>query len=167
MDYGGHDSIFENNLVMAYPYDDQNCFSMASFFEGHGHIFRNNRCMIGLGHKMGSGCGDPSCAAPLPSNNKSLEVIGNLWSGCKHTNFHSLSNEYYTPSGKAFINCRDGKGQYYSLSQVQELFNLEKGSSVDWLPDEDTMIKWARSMILMNPQEENNDQLELMLQVLA
>ena len=37
MDYGGHDSEFTGNIVMAYPYDGQQCVNLGTFKPGHGH----------------------------------------------------------------------------------------------------------------------------------
>jgi len=33
-DYGGHDSIYENNLNLVHKYDGQNCFNTAPFKDG-------------------------------------------------------------------------------------------------------------------------------------
>jgi hypothetical protein len=54
------------------------------------------------------------------------------------------SNEYYIPDGQAMILC--GK-ERYSLKEVQEKFELEKGSTMARLPTEDTILDWATAMI--------------------
>lgn len=144
MDYGGHDSIFEDNLVLAFPYDAQQCFDLAGFLEGHGHQVRRNRCLIGLGNKMGSGCGDPSCASSIPETKDSLELVGTFWSSCGDSTLSVSTNEYYTPDGEAMIHFEDG---IYSLEEVQKKCGLEAGSTTAKLPDEDTILKWGKQMV--------------------
>eukprot|EP00934_Nitzschia_sp_Nitz4_P006339 Nitzschia sp. Nitz4//scaffold304_size22322//19029//21871//NITZ4_008574-RA/size22322-snap-gene-0.3-mRNA-1//-1//CDS//3329547079//6329//frame0 len=144
MDYGGHDSVFEDNLVMAFPYDGSRCFNMGGFYPSHGDTFRNNQCMVGLGAKMGSGCGDPSCASPIPEPDASQETVGHLWAGCKDTPVELSGNQYYTPDGVANIDCGSS---VVALEEMQQDFGLELGSSVAKLPDEDTMVEWARAKV--------------------
>jgi hypothetical protein len=45
MDYGGHDSIYEYNLVVGYPRKSM-CIGFGSFDAGHGHTVRYNRCVV-------------------------------------------------------------------------------------------------------------------------
>jgi hypothetical protein len=144
MDYGGHDSVFEDNLVMSYPYDGQGCFNMGGFLEGHGDTLRRNICIVGLGNKMDSGCGDPSCASSRPENEESLEVVGRYGGGCLDSTVSLEQNQYFTPNGKAMFYCDDKK---YSLAEMQK-FHLEVGSSEAQVPSEDVLLNWARSMIL-------------------
>jgi hypothetical protein len=148
MDYGGHDSVFADNLVMAYPYDGSQCFNMGGFLEGHEDALQRNRCLVGLGNKMGSGCGDPSCAEPTPESEASQQLIGRLWGGCEDSPPTLSSNEYYTPDGEAKIQC--GNEDTYSLEELQVKFGLEGGSTNARLPDEDTMLSWAEAMINFN-----------------
>ena len=144
MDYGGHDSIFVYNLVMTYPYDGQQCFNVAGFKEGHGDAFRNNECLIGLGHSRGSGCGDPSCADPRPPNKDLQELVGTILGNCTGPHFILSSNSYYTSTGNAKIRC---ESEAYSLADIQTKYKLETGSTVDRLPDESTMVQWAKDFL--------------------
>ena len=48
MDYGGHDSIFESNVIVVRPYDGQNCYNMWNFVEGHQDRLNNNTCASNL-----------------------------------------------------------------------------------------------------------------------
>lgn len=144
MDYGGHDSIFEDNLVLAFPYDAQQCFDLASFVEGHGHQVRRNRCLIGLGNKMGSGCGDPSCASSIPETKDSLELVGTLWTSCGDSTLRISSNEYYTVDGEANIQFEDGT---FSLEEAQKKCGIEEGSTSSKLPGEDTVLMWGKEMV--------------------
>eukprot|EP00547_Thalassionema_nitzschioides_P000788 CAMPEP_0194218324 /NCGR_PEP_ID=MMETSP0156-20130528/23532_1 /TAXON_ID=33649 /ORGANISM="Thalassionema nitzschioides, Strain L26-B" /LENGTH=846 /DNA_ID=CAMNT_0038947637 /DNA_START=140 /DNA_END=2680 /DNA_ORIENTATION=+ len=143
MDYGGHDSIYEDNLIMAYPYDGQQCYSMGGFSDGPSDVFRRNRCLIGLGNAMDSGCGDPSCASSAPDSEDSLAHIGSC--PCEDQNLEIHSNEYYTQKGDAVVYCGNDD---YSLEEFQEKFGLEVGSTKGTFPDEDTIVTWAKEMVI-------------------
>jgi hypothetical protein len=142
MDYGGHDSVFEDNLIMSYPYDGQQCFNLAGFSGGPGDVFQRNRCLIGLGNKMGSGCGDPSCASTIPETKDSLAFVGSC--SCSDPKLMIHSNEYYTPEGEAVFHCGESK---YTLEELQRTYGLELNSTRAKLPDEKTMIAFAREII--------------------
>jgi hypothetical protein len=144
MDYGGHDSVFEDNLVMSYPYDGSQCFNMGGSLEGHGDVLRRNRCLVGLGNRMDSGCGDPSCASSIPDSDESQRVVGTLWGGCQDSHLTLSSNAYYTPDGEAIIRCGE---EDVTLEEMQTRFALESDSVKARLPDEETMLQWAKSMI--------------------
>lgn len=141
---GGHDSVFEDNLIMAFPYDGSQCFNMGDFNKGHGDILRRNRCLVGLGHKMDSGCGDPSCSSPTPESDESQQIVGYLWGSCKDSAVVLSENEYFTPDGKAKIGCDDGA---FPLEEMQTKYGREIGSTHSKLPDEETMIQWAKQML--------------------
>ena len=142
---GGHDSVFEDNLIMAFPYDGSQCFNMGTFYKGHGDILRRNRCLVGLGNKMGSGCGDPSCADPIPESLESQQIVGRLWGGCDNNAAVELSaNDYFTPDGIVKIGCGD---EDIPLEDLQNKYKMEIGSTRSKLPDEETIIKWASEML--------------------
>ena len=44
MDYGGHDSDFHDNVVVAR--NGQNCIGTASFVAGHADKYFNNSCIV-------------------------------------------------------------------------------------------------------------------------
>ena len=146
---GGHDSVFEDNLIMAFPYDGSQCFNMGDFYKGHGDVLRRNRCLVGLGNSMGSGCGDPSCASPVPETRESQEIVGHLWGGCHDSAVKLTENQYFTPDGEVKIGCQDDS---VPLEELQSKYGMELGSSKAKLPDDETMIEWARVM-LQGPQQ--------------
>ena len=94
MDYGGHDSEFAGNLVLAIPYDGQQCVNLGDFVPGHQHKATGNKCVVGLGLKFqGSGCGDPTCASSedTPAN---LERVVSL-AECSGAGAALLANNSY------------------------------------------------------------------------
>lgn len=129
---------------MSYPYDGAQCYGMGGFLPRHGHTMRGNRCLVGLGRHMDSGCGDLSCAKSSPETDASQETIGHLWDGCKDSNMILYNNTYYTPDGKARVDCGNDA---VLLSELQRRFGLESGSTGLPLPDDDSMLDWAKSLI--------------------
>ena len=136
--------MFEDNLIMAFPYDGSQCFNMGSFYKGHGDVYKNNRCLVGLGNPMDSGCGDPSCASPRPESDESQQIVGHLWGGCENSAFFLEKNQYFTPDGKARIGCQDNA---IPLEDLQSKYGMEIGSTHSKLPNEDTLIQWAKDML--------------------
>jgi hypothetical protein len=130
---------------MAFPYDGSQCFNLGSFYKGHGDVLRRNRCLVGLGNRMGSGCGDPSCASPVPDADESQQIVGYLWGGCQDSAVELSDNHYFTPDGEAKIGCGDDLS--VPLEEFQSKYGMEIGSSKAPLPDENTMIAWARDML--------------------
>lgn len=101
--------------------------------------------MVGLGHYMGSGCGDPTCASPVPESDASQEIVGHLYSGCEDTPVVLQDNKYYTPDGEVKLGCGDNN---IPLNEVQETFGVEEGSIGGKLPNEDTILEWARELLI-------------------
>jgi hypothetical protein len=132
------------------------CFGMGGFLEGHGDILRGNRCLIGLGQHstVDDGCRDPYCASKVLGETRSTDdeptVIGGLWGGCQNSHVTLTSNEYYTPDGTAMIGCGE---EVYTLEDAATHFGLEGNSSSAVLPNEETIVGWAESM-LMRPSDE-------------
>jgi hypothetical protein len=129
---------------MAFPYDDSQCFNMADFFQGHGDVLRRNRCLLGVGNRMDSGCGDPSCARPVPETDESQQVVGHVWGGCQDSAAELTENQYFTPDGEVKIDCQD---DVVLLEELQSKYGMEKGSTKGRLPDEETMIAWAMDLL--------------------
>ncbi len=129
---------------MAFPYDGGQCFNMGNFYEGHGDILRRNRCLVGIGNKMGSGCGDPSCADTIPESAESQQIVGRLWGGCDHSAVDLSANQYFTPDGEVKVGCGDDD---IPLEELQTKYGMEIGSTKSKLPDEKTMIEWAQEML--------------------
>lgn len=113
MDYGGHDSIFEENLVVSYPrrrrrFSGSRCISFDSFLPGHGHIVRRNTCIV------------PNLdGEPIIQ----LEV-------CNNSHALLFNNTYYLPNGgQASVLCGyDPSNRPISFSDAQKLYGLELGS---------------------------------------
>ena len=161
MDYGGHDSVYEDNLSIALPAGRSQCFGMGGFFQGHTDILKRNRCLVGLGQASAqliqSGTKEEyiSDDGVVDEDGKAYDndvvddVIGTLWGGCEEPSFTArLSfNEYFTPTGSASIQCGDSK---YSLEQVKDQFGVELNSTVGTLPEIDTILDWAEDLLYGN-----------------
>ena len=197
MDYGGHDSVFEDNLVLSYGLNHSDCFEVANFLPGHGHAMRRNKCLVGLqgdSHPYHQGCGDPMCSEhssmfrpPLllsqsprrrmkqqhndspKSRSRSrkshhhsswrnasaaLVIVGTMYSACENSSFGLSSNQYYTPTGSAAIQCN---GQLFDLETVQRHFSLEQGSTVQALPTNttSTIVEWVWETLIDDKSRRN------------
>jgi Right handed beta helix region len=123
MDYGGHDSIFEENLVLGYPRKGV-CVGFGSFFEGRGHIVRRNIC--------------------LAANNN--EPIIQLET-CKDNHAHLHDNKYFSPSGKTL--CRCGyEDPPIPFEEFQAIYGIEERSTVEIAPDDaNDIMGWAFTVL--------------------
>jgi hypothetical protein len=119
MDYGGHDSIFEKNTVIAYPHkrprgSGPKCVAFDSFLPGHGHIVRDNICIV-----------------PNQGPEQALVQLAEC------SNFHGIlqRNTYYTPSGQAYLKCNwDSNEAAISLDEASLRFGIEAESTVHKTP---------------------------------
>ena len=121
MDYGGHDSVFEDNLVMSYPdKPGVKCVGFGSFFPKHGHIVRRNKCLVP----------------------RSKDAIISL-ARCKDSNAILYDNQYFTPNGTVTVEC-GYSGTVLPLHQVQETFGLENRSTAMISPNTtEVVVAWA------------------------
>jgi hypothetical protein len=85
MDYGGHDSQFENNVVVAYS--GQNCIGTASFVSGHADRYHDNDCIVYNTERVDDLF--ENCDTPSPGQ----EML------------HGYNNRYYTPLANASATC--------------------------------------------------------------
>ena len=101
MDYSGHDSAFERNLVVVNAYDGQNCINGGGFPPGHRSNFTGNRCII-------AGCrGSPRSNLHGPCEDR----IGNF--GCDAEDLAGslaqswllAGNSYHTAHSNASLPC--------------------------------------------------------------
>ena len=149
MDYGGHDSVYESNLVLASG--RKACTGFGSFLPGHGDIVRNNQCIVGL--ETVSSLKHGMLAGPRDANgslrSKELDNIAYL-GRCKGSNAQLYNNSYYTPHGNASINCYDIDGGDISLAELQEKYGLEHGSFSTTIPPIETILGWARSLLIVD-----------------
>lgn len=139
MDFGGHDSIFESNIVIVRPYDGQNCQNMWSFVAGHQDILFNNTCAI-----WQSGQSGPAKSADMVMTQNDNGSCGSDRSAAPI--FHD--NAYYTTHGNASVNCGGDFGT--TIADMQRKFaDFEVRSTWHALPDADTVIQWGRDVLSM------------------
>ena len=74
------------------------------------------------------------------------DEIGGL-EQCKNGSAVFRNNTYYTPHGNASYQCSD-IGPQVSLVDMQELYGMELSSTSEKLPPMDTLIQWAREMLI-------------------
>ncbi|KAJ1449807.1 hypothetical protein M885DRAFT_572143 [Pelagophyceae sp. CCMP2097] len=125
MDYGGHDSKFDRNLVVTFAYDDANCFNVGDFVPGHGDAFRNNTCVV---------IGEPAADE---------DRIGSA-SSCDSAQLELSGNSYFTLHGNASLRCG---GRTLLLEDVQRDFGNEMQSSRGTLPDDAELLRLMRSWL--------------------
>ena len=123
MDYGGHDSIYEHNLVIGFPHR-VSCIGFGSFLPGHGHVVLNNRCIV------------PSIAKPI------IELAR-----CdEKSNVVLASNQYFGPSKNITIRCGYGNDPIPFLT-AQEMYSIERNSTIDTLPTNQQILAWANETL--------------------
>ena len=109
MDYGGHDSIFEDNIVIGNP-RKSTCVGFGSFYEGHGHVVRRNICFA---------ANDDGAIIQLETCRNNFAILHD--------------NQYFTPSGNASCMCG-----YNSLpipfDRCKAKFGIERRSTVSATP---------------------------------
>ena len=139
-DYGGHDSIYENNVVIVRPYDGQNCQNMWNFVPGHQHRLYNNTCAV---WQQGVAGNNPKIADLVLTQND----CGACGSDRSATPVFQR-NRYYTTHANASVNCGGDYGT--TISDMQVKFpDFELGSSWHALPDADTVVQWGRDVLRM------------------
>ena len=121
MDYGGHDSTYEDNLVLSYPNKPGlKCIGFGSFFPGHGHVVRNNKCLV-------------------PQNNQAIISLSRCNKG--YAILHD--NQYFTPNGSVAVECGD-QNSLLPLYRLQETFGLENRSIAQIAPNKvEEVVAWA------------------------
>ena len=124
MDYGGHDSIFEDNMVVTYPNrNSQNCVGFGSFSPGHGHTVRRNKCII-------------------PHSDRPSIAVDH----CNGTNADLHDNEYYSPNGTILVHCYDSDTTH-TLAEAVDWFGMETGSIASETPDESDIVTWSKAIL--------------------
>ena len=125
MDFGGTDSIYEDNLVVTYPHRrGQNCIGFGSFFEGHGDIVRRNKCIV-------------------PAN----DLPSILVTHCDHMTARLYQNEYFSPNGTVLVECEFNSNNIFTLEAAQEKYGLETGSTASVTPPIAEIVKWSRDIL--------------------
>ena len=134
MDYGGHDSIFESNVVVVRPYDGQNCFNSWEFVAGHQDHHFNNTCVI-----MGA------------RNIHDVNMVINQGAGgvCDGGPAAMImhDNHYYTRDGNASVIC--GPTPWgVTIADLREKFPaFEARSTASTIPAPETIIQWGRNVL--------------------
>lgn len=149
MDYGGHDSVFEENLVMALG--RKSCIGFGSFKPGHRDIVQNNKCLVGL-ETISSPFEHQTAIIRDSAGNqvsKELDNVGGLV--CKGANAILRNNRYYTPNGNASYECYDVDGEV-SFEDIKQKYGLEQGSTSEKIPPLKVIIQWARSLLIEDSQ---------------
>jgi hypothetical protein len=129
-DYGGHDSTFEDNLVIAYPgkhTQSRVCVEFGgTFLPGHGDIVRRNICIAAT----------------------DKEPVIRLFQ-CSKTNAVLYDNRYITPNGMATVEC----GYQYPPNAIpfesfQDTYHLEQGSTLERTPQHtEDIVDWALDVL--------------------
>lgn len=124
MDYGGHDSFFHDNTVVAV--NGQNCVGTAAFVPGHATQIYSNDCILYTGEHVDALF--ENCDADV------LKSGGNV---------RGWSNRFYTQLANASASC-DCCG-LRPLAMLPK--GLEDNSTSSTLPDGDTIIQMGRDRI--------------------
>ena len=123
MDYGGHDSIFENNLVIGFPHRTS-CIGFGSFLPGHGHAVHDNRCIV------------PNVDRPIIE----LAECG------PNSNVRLGRNQYFGPSMNVTVRCGYSNDPI-PFAEAQAIDSFEVDSTVAMLPSTEDIMYWANETL--------------------
>ena len=141
MDYGGHDSIVNNNIIYHGQNDGQNCVNTWPFLPDHGAEYHGNRCILPKSTNLGNlfhGCQCPGKATNppwKPGTNDPQSECG----------VDFADNSYYTMNGTAKMSCGDNP----DWDDWQHKYGSDSGSTLQGLPSDDELIGWAREKLGM------------------
>ena len=114
MDYGGHDSVFEDNLVVRYPSkrtQSRPCVDLGgSFLPGHGHVVRRNTCLV---------------------STNDVPII--QLESCTETNAELYDNNYMAPHANASVAC-GYQSSPIPFDELQLKYGIESESTLRRLP---------------------------------
>ena len=138
MDYGGHDSAFHDNIVYVGASDGQNCVNAGTFLPGHGVGWYKNKCIVTDSKNIGTtgGCDCPGNGKPSPGGGVAPQGECGL-------TMHD--NEYFGDPkipGNMTMTCG---GAILASTWLES--GSDKGSAVYEIPDDDTLIGWAREKL--------------------
>lgn len=132
-DYGMHDSLFHDNVVIVRPYDGQNCLNSWEFVAGHQDEHWNNTCVI-----MGA-------RNPHDVNMVINQGDGGVCEGGPAA-MRVHDNRYYTRDGNASVVCGGPWG--ILISTLRDKFpEFEARSTASTLPSADQVILWGREVL--------------------
>ena len=174
MDFGGHDSAFTDNIIYVGGdgLDGQNCFNAGGMLAGHGTVWARNKCVLQHSKVVGevSTCDCPGGASTNnpPGAGKETEAfmgtegaegtvgteggggVGGPPSVCGLT---LGGNEYYGethgPLGKLNASVACGNNPKGLQFDAWVGAGNDHGSKIYEMPDDDTLIYWARELLDM------------------
>ena len=124
MDYGGHGSIFIDNLVVTKP-GNGNCMGLGPFKEGLGDTYVDNVCVL-LGQSGSGGS------------------VGGV-SQCSPRFYHAANNQYYlTAHSNATMRCG---GKELPLAGLYGQTGVEKNVTIRPMPSDAELIAWGRQRL--------------------
>ena len=131
MDYGGHDMKFHDNIVITYPYDGQNCLNFADFNNnGPGDQVWGNKCVL-------MGCNNKDC----------VDNLGSIAQCFVGSPAQMWNNEYFSKHGNGSFGCWNGTHfENFNITQMQNLYQMEIGSNATYLPSNQTIVNWAKTL---------------------
>jgi len=136
MDYGGHNSVFEENIVISFPSrrrSNSKCVNFAEFLSSDlAHRVRNNACFV-------------------PNDSPSLIFMAS----CREGQAGNLTNNrYYTNNGRAMVACWDeNAGEDINFEDAQRAYGIEAGSVVSEMPRQAmTIVAMARETLSLRPE---------------
>eukprot|EP00039_Didymoeca_costata_P013183 m.196382 g.196382 ORF g.196382 m.196382 type:complete len:799 (+) comp15699_c0_seq3:667-3063(+) len=144
MDYGGHDSVFSNNVIYVRDSDGQNCINTGAYLAGHGMEYSGNKCILpfskNIGHVAGCDCINSSSLSNKQSGSRDdpgpREECG--------VYFHD--NEYFGIDQNLTMTCSNPP-----LSFQQWQADGQDVNSKEWaIPTDDQLIYWARERLGMS-----------------
>ncbi len=125
MDYGGHSSEFNSNLVVATS--GQNCIGTASFVSNYADLYHDNDCIV-FGTERVDDLFE-NCDKPSPGQ----EML------------KGYNNRYYTANANASATC-----DCCGLRPLAELpAGLENNFTSSGLPSTDVIVAMAREKLLL------------------
>ena len=131
MDYGGHDSIFANNVNAVRHYDGQSCLNEGDYVPGFESEQFGNVCVLPIDGSRS----DPDL---VDQGIGSLACVGG-GPGTPLTH----DNSYYTASGIATVNC--GNGTKVNILDLPP--PVEARAKVGIIPTDDVLISWFRAKL--------------------
>ena len=132
-DYGGHDSLLHDNLIVVRTYDGQACINSGDFVPGHETRIFNQTCVL-----------PPGGSSPRESPN----VVAHVDQACfgpAPGRLVAHGNAYFTRDGNATAVC--GDGSQVLIANMTPPF--EAGSTSGTTPPGDVLIAWARELLGM------------------
>ena len=129
--YGGHDSLLHDNLVVVRTYDGQGCINSGDFVPGHETRIFNQTCVL-----------PPTGSSPRQSPNIVTHVDAACF-GPAPGRLVAHDNKYFTLDANATAQC--GGGAQVPIAAMPPPF--EAGSTAGAIPPGEVLIAWARERL--------------------